>query len=185
MASLVLRITRDSTLVIDPSHKSQNASVPYPTMHHFVTEMFTHVHISVTKCCIVGYGTDAFWDLWDGSILSCSIHWWNFFFISAAEIECGEEALIRAASVIKKAYQDTDADVDIDDIVDIDCSFDGTWQKRGFTSLYGVGVVMDVLTGLVVDYEVLSLYCHTCVVNKARKPPEEFRLWKQGHEARG
>ena len=23
----------------DPSHKSQNASVPYPTMHHFVTEM--------------------------------------------------------------------------------------------------------------------------------------------------
>ena len=37
-------------------------------MHHFVTEMCTHVHISVTKCCIVGYGTDAFWDLWDGSI---------------------------------------------------------------------------------------------------------------------
>ena len=37
-------------------------------MHHFVTEMCTHVHISATKCCIVGYGTDAFWDLWDGPI---------------------------------------------------------------------------------------------------------------------
>ena len=107
-----------------------------------------------------------------------------FYFISAADIEYGEEALARAASAIKAAYQDTDADVDIDDIVDIDCSFDGTWQKCGFMSLYGVGVVMDVLTGLVVDYEVLSLYCHTCVINKARKPPEEFRLWKQGHEAR-
>ena len=53
---------------IDPSHKSQNASVPYPTMQHFVTEMCTCVHISVTKWCIVGYLSDAFWDLWDGSI---------------------------------------------------------------------------------------------------------------------
>ena len=35
-------------------------------MHHFVTEMCTHVHISVTKWCIVGYDTDAFWDLWEG-----------------------------------------------------------------------------------------------------------------------
>ena len=52
----------------DPSHKSHNASDKYPTMQHFVTEMCTHVHISVTKCCIGGCGTDAFWDLWDGSI---------------------------------------------------------------------------------------------------------------------
>ena len=37
-------------------------------MHHFVTEKCTHVHISVTKWCIVGYGTDAFWNLWDGSM---------------------------------------------------------------------------------------------------------------------
>ena len=56
------------TYTIDTSHKSQNASDKYPTMHHFITEMCTHVHISVIKCCIVGYGTDAFWDLWDRSI---------------------------------------------------------------------------------------------------------------------
>ena len=35
--------------VIDKSHKSSNAPVKYPTMHHFVTEMCTRVHISVTK----------------------------------------------------------------------------------------------------------------------------------------
>ena len=57
-----------SDVTIDPSHKSHNASHKYPIMHHLVTEMCTHVHISVTKCCIVGYGTDAFWDLWNGSI---------------------------------------------------------------------------------------------------------------------
>ena len=60
--------------VIDPFHKSQNASVLYPTMQHFITEMCTHVHISVTKCCIVGYLSDALWDLWDGSI-ACLFHY--------------------------------------------------------------------------------------------------------------
>ena len=42
---------------IDPSHKSYNASDRYPTMPHFVAEMCTPVHISVTKWPIVGYGT--------------------------------------------------------------------------------------------------------------------------------
>ena len=37
---------------IDPSYKSHDASYIYPTMHHFVTEIWTHVLISVTKWCI-------------------------------------------------------------------------------------------------------------------------------------
>ena len=31
-------------------------------MHHFVAEMYTHVHISVTIWCIVRRGTGALWD---------------------------------------------------------------------------------------------------------------------------
>ena len=46
---------------IDPSHKSHNALNKYPIMHYFVTEMCTHVYISVTKWCIVGYGNGALW----------------------------------------------------------------------------------------------------------------------------
>ena len=61
-------------VTIDQSHKSHNASVPYPTMQHFVTEMCTCVHISVTKWCIVGYLSDALWDLWDVSIGPHYIH---------------------------------------------------------------------------------------------------------------
>ena len=41
---------------------------PYHTMHHFVTEMWTSVHISVAKWYIVGYLSNALWDLWDKSI---------------------------------------------------------------------------------------------------------------------
>ena len=46
----------------DPSQKSHNASGKYPSMHHFVTELCTFVHISVTKWCIVWYGAGALWD---------------------------------------------------------------------------------------------------------------------------
>ena len=45
---------------IDPPHNSHN-----PTMHQFVTEMCTSVHISVTEWCIVGYSIGVLWDLWD------------------------------------------------------------------------------------------------------------------------
>ena len=44
---------------IDLCHKSHNAPVSYPTMHHFGTEMY----ISVPKWWIVGYGTGALWNL--------------------------------------------------------------------------------------------------------------------------
>ena len=70
---------------IDPSLKSHNAPVPYPTIHHFVTEMCTRVHISVTKRCIVGYFSDALWDLWDGS----SIKVITLTSLSSPTILCG------------------------------------------------------------------------------------------------
>ena len=60
--------TAQRTSNADLVHKSHNAPIPYPTMHHFVSEMCTCVHISVTKLCIVGYWSNVLWDLWDGSV---------------------------------------------------------------------------------------------------------------------
>ena len=42
-------------------HKSHNTEILYPTMHHFITEMCTCVHISVTKWSIVGYLSNILW----------------------------------------------------------------------------------------------------------------------------
>ena len=53
---------------INPSCRSHNAFVKCPTMHYFLTEMCTRVHISVTKWCIVGYGACALWDICNWSI---------------------------------------------------------------------------------------------------------------------
>ena len=57
-----------NAVLIDLLRKPHNAPVPYSTMHHFVTEMCTCVHISVTKWCIVGYLYNVLWELWDGCI---------------------------------------------------------------------------------------------------------------------
>lgn len=55
-----------------------------------------------------------------------------------------------------------------DTIVDAAVSFDGTWAKRGFTSLTGVVFVISVDTGEVLDYHVLSKECRNCVMKKAQ-----------------
>ena len=44
-----LRFMMGIPIPIDSSRKSRNASHKYPTMYHFVTEMYTHLHISVTR----------------------------------------------------------------------------------------------------------------------------------------
>ena len=63
---------------IYPSNKSHNPLGKYPTMHHFVTEMCTHVHISVTKWCIVGYLHHTLWDLCNRSTgFVCHKRHWN------------------------------------------------------------------------------------------------------------
>ncbi|KAL8573387.1 hypothetical protein ACOMHN_032402 [Nucella lapillus] len=108
--------------------------------------------------------------------------------VTAAEVEAGEELMQRSADAIRQAYADTDPDPweALDGgqpypCIDISVSFDRTWQKRGFTSLYGVGICIDVLTGLVIDYHVLSKYCHACAVNTKRLPPAELAVWKANH----
>ena len=90
------------------------------------------------------------------------------------------ESLDSAADQIRAAYADIDPDVaellkeDKEAVMNIQVSFDGTWQKRGFTSNYGIGVCIDILTGLVIDYEVLSLYCHACVLKEGQHRDNEI-----------
>ncbi|GFT78761.1 uncharacterized protein TNCV_1805521 [Trichonephila clavipes] len=45
---------------------------------------------------------------------------------------------------------------------DITAVFDGSWQKRGHTSLNGVVSATSLETGKVLDFECLSKYCFVC-----------------------
>ena len=45
-------------------------------------------------------------------------------------------------------------------MLDIAVSYDGSWHLRGHSSHNGLGVEIDLLTGLPIDFQVLSNFCH-------------------------
>ena len=63
MFKSVINAVPKACLYEDPFHKPHNSLDKYPTMH-----MWTPVHISGTKQCIVGYGAGALWDLYNKSV---------------------------------------------------------------------------------------------------------------------
>lgn len=96
-----------------------------------------------------------------------------------------DEILLFARNIVRSKHEELDSSLQNNNIIDITVSYDGTWQKRGHTSLYGIGIVIDVLTGLVIDYEVLSKYCPECVASKRDmgENSAEFDVWFQGHKS--
>ena len=73
---------------------------------------------------------------------------------------------------------------DADCAVPVAISIDGTWQRRGYSSRYGAVFVISVDTGEVLDYELLSLFCHECKAHQNdNKETDSYKDWKKGHEA--
>nr|XP_022916276.1 uncharacterized protein LOC111426132 [Onthophagus taurus] len=70
----------------------------------------------------------------------------------------------------------------IDDEAGIAVSGDGTWKKRGFSSRFGVTILIGILTGKVVDILVKSSYCKACEFWEKRTNTAEYEEWKQEHE---
>lgn len=71
---------------------------------------------------------------------------------------------------MRKAYEKFHGvNLSEDDIIDIAVSYDGSWLTRGFKSKIGIGCVVDLLTGLCIDWHVVSSYCHTCETTGAQK----------------
>lgn len=95
--------------------------------------------------------------------------------------------LQKARKAVRRAHEAIDPSLDSEAVLDVAVSYDGTWHKRGFTSLYGVGIVIDILTGLAIDYQVLSKYCQVCVVVAAQldSSSPDFALWQSGHKESG
>ncbi|GFW85222.1 uncharacterized protein TNCV_3249621 [Trichonephila clavipes] len=68
---------------------------------------------------------------------------------STSLVRSTEKSLNDVRSQVKSAYQSSSA------ITDIDVTFDGTWLTRGHSSQIGVGCVINLLTGLVKDFEII------------------------------
>ena len=68
-----------------------------------------------------------------------------------------------------------------DSVEDIAVSFDGTWAKRGHTSLYGVVFVLSVDTGEVLDYCIMSKFCKACSMWESKKNQTHKNIAGKGH----
>ena len=70
-----------------------------------------------------------------------------------------------AKTVAEQSMKDAAREVnDSVDIVNTGVSVDGTWQRRGYSSLNGVVTAISVKNGKVLDTEPLSRHCKTCEV---------------------
>lgn len=69
----------------------------------------------------------------------------------------------------------------------IPAAIDGTWQKRGYTSLNGVITLTSFDTGKVIDYECLTKFCHICknVKKAAHECKSNFQGSSGGMESAG
>ncbi|GFS99374.1 uncharacterized protein TNCV_1601791 [Trichonephila clavipes] len=80
-------------------------------------------------------------------------------------------------SQVKSTYERNSA------ITDINVTFDGTWLTRGHSSQIGVGCVIDLLTGFVMNFEIMSKRCIECENAKSGlgENSAEFHVWYEGH----
>ncbi|KAE8738831.1 hypothetical protein FOCC_FOCC015663 [Frankliniella occidentalis] len=93
------------------------------------------------------------------------------------------EVFINTGTAVRKAHEDVDPSLEGEAVLDLAVSFDGSWPKRGHTSLVGFGAVIDIFTGLVIDYEILSKYCHMCSLhaNQLGEDSAEYVEWFEQH----
>ena len=65
-------------------------------------------------------------------------------------------------------------------MIDSQIAIDGTWQKRGHSSLHGVVVAMSK-EGKVIDCEVMSKHCKQCQIWSKKEGTAEYLKWKAEH----
>ena len=71
------------------------------------------------------------------------------------------------------------------DTNDVTASGDGTWQTRGFASLYGVASLIGFYTGKVLDILVKSAHCQLCKIWENRLTTVEYEEWYEKHVEEG
>ena len=60
-------------------------------------------------------------------------------------------------------------------------SGDGTWQKEGFSSLFGVTSLIGYWSGKVIAIYVSNLYCQPCKLWEIKLNTAEFEEWHEEH----
>lgn len=82
---------------------------------------------------------------------------------------------------IKVEKNDMSKEDDSIDSSELTVSGDGTWKKRGFTSLFGVTSIIGHYSGKVLDVFCKSSYCNQCERRKSEVGTAEYEEWYKEH----
>ena len=88
-----------------------------------------------------------------------------------------------AQQSMKNAAEDVRASSEThDEVVDTTCMFDGTWQRRGYSSLVGAVTCLSAVNNKVIDIEMLRKICKVCQrLNKMGPTSEKYEELKRNH----
>lgn len=82
---------------------------------------------------------------------------------------------------VTEEKEETSTKQNIADANELTVSGDGTWKKRGFTSLHGVSSIIGYYTGKIIDIVVKSSYCKMCEFWEKKKDTQEYEDWLETH----
>ena len=71
--------------------------------------------------------------------------------ISDASMRVVNDVMCESAQIVRNVYKRLDPSIDESGVMDLMVSFDGSWMTQGHSSLYGIGCVVEMVTGLVID----------------------------------
>ena len=95
--------------------------------------------------------------------------------IENSDIEKLEKAMQSTREQLHALLRDRDGNNN--EVKDIRVSCDGSWSKCGFTAMYGFVSVIEITSGLCVDFVVLSKWCKTCTnKEKDNVPPHNCSI---------
>ncbi|KAH7977652.1 hypothetical protein HPB49_003139 [Dermacentor silvarum] len=96
--------------------------------------------------------------------------------LEPAATRAAEDVMQQCAREVSSIYED----LCFGHRTNIAVCFDGSWMTRGHSSHIGVGAVVELFTGYILDYVVLSNFCLGCEV--VPKPGTEFyEQWREAH----
>ena len=93
--------------------------------------------------------------------------------VGAASKATFEELLTSSREAIKNTYKNIGIVPNEQGILDI---ADGSWQRRGHSLHNGMASVIELMTGLPLDYEVLLNFCGKCKITDQSDQNEEWKL---------
>lgn len=93
-----------------------------------------------------------------------------------------EDSLLYGTGIVREVFK---SQLETDGLIDLTVSFTTTYHQWGSDFCLVAGAVIELTTGLVLDYDVANMYCHVCKINAKKivsMTPAEMTDWFNKHQ---